>query len=92
MAASDGVCVDSLSNPSTMTENIISLLQKINEAGVVETFINFPEVNRSGPYKIEKEEVAWLREEGFIEQSRKDVFGEVLQLTEKARQMLRNQE
>lgn len=75
-----------------MTENIISLLQKINESGVVETFINFPEVNRSGPHRIEKEDVAWLKQEGFIEERRKDVFGEVLQLTEKARQVLRRQE
>ena len=77
------------SNPSTMTDDILLLLQKINEAGVVETFINFPEVNRSGPHKIEKEEVAYLKSEGFIEESRKDVFGEVLQLTDKARQVLR---
>ena len=74
-----------------MTEQIISLLQKINEAGVVETFINFPDVNRSGPYKLETEEVDYLKKEGFIEESRKDVFGEVLQLTEKARLALKNQ-
>lgn len=71
---------------------IMPLLTIINETGVVETFHYFPEVNNSGQHKIEKEDVDYLIAEGLIKETRKDAFGKILGLTDKAKKMLQHSE
>jgi hypothetical protein len=70
-------------------EEIFSILKKIN-GSPVETFKNFPEIIRAGAVQLHKDDVDYLLAEGYLEEKKTDSFGKLLQLSERAKTMLKN--
>jgi propanediol utilization protein len=74
---------------TTLThEQIIHLLHKLNSTSYVETFRNFPEVVRAGKIHLNREDVDYLFSEGYLEEKRVDSFGQLWQLSERAKLLL----
>ena len=72
-------------------EEVFSLLKKIN-GSPVETFKNFPDIVRAGSVQLPKDEFDYLLAEGYLEEKKTDSFGKLLQLTEKAKSLVKNKE
>jgi len=82
-------------NPLTMDPNkpeeVFSLLKKIN-GSPVETFKNFPDIVRAGSLQLAKDDFDYLLAEGYLEEKKIDSFGKLLQLTDRANNLLKNKE
>jgi hypothetical protein len=68
-------------------EQVLELLQTINYSGL-ETFKNFPDVVMAGKQRVNKEDVDYLFNQGYLEEQKTDSFGKYLKLTEIARQFI----
>ena len=72
-------------------EEVFSLLKKINGSSV-ETFKNFPDIVRAGSLQLPKDDFDYLLSEGYLEEKKIDSFGKFLQLTDRAKNLLKNKE
>jgi hypothetical protein len=73
------------------TDELLCVLKKINGTHV-ETFKNFPEVIRVGSHQLPKDDFDFLLAEGYLEVKKTDSFGKLLQLSDRARDILKNRE
>jgi hypothetical protein len=68
-------------------EQVLQLLQTINYSGL-ETFKNFPDVVMAGKQRVNKEDVDYLFDQGYLEEQKTDSFGKFLKLTKTARDLI----
>ncbi|MEO6069569.1 MAG: hypothetical protein ABIN57_06810 [Chitinophagaceae bacterium] len=72
-----------------MKSDLLPLLFKIKDADTIQTYHYFPEIIKAGNYEIDKEDADFLLAEGYIKETKVDCFGKWLQLTTKAKELLR---
>ena len=68
--------------------SLLKLLKIIETNHVVETYRYFPDVAVSGGCFIEKEDLDFLLNEGYLKETEADSFGKSLELSSRARQVL----
>lgn len=68
--------------------SLLKLLKIIETNHVVETYRYFPDVAVSGGCFIEKEDLDFLLNEGYLKETEVDSFGKSLELSSRARQVL----
>jgi hypothetical protein len=72
-------------------EQLFAVLRKIN-GSQVETFNSFPEIIRAGAHQLPKDDFDYLLSEGYLEEKKTDSFGKLLQLSDRARNVLKSKD
>lgn len=72
--------------------SLITLLKTIEKNKIIETYRYFPDVALSGGCFIEKDDLDYLREQGYLQAAKQDSFGEFLELSTRAKAVLHNKE
>ena len=64
------------------------ILKSIEEAGGLHTYIKFPRLLRAGYFEFFKEDIDFLLMEGFLQISRSDSFGSLIELSSKGKEVV----
>ena len=64
------------------------ILQSIEEAGGLHTYKKFPKLLRAGYFEFFKQDIDFLLMEGFLQISKTDSFGSLIELSQKGKEVV----